>query len=122
MQRGIASRSDGFMVKDTLPTELDVAFRVLANGSSYVDPRVDGGMLKRRYEATSGSAISDLTSRESAICVCRKRSGPQRDRRETAAFRVNRQELRKLDSLEAQCLGSHTSSQLHNQGKFRVSL
>jgi two-component system response regulator DevR len=42
-------------------------FRVLASGSSYVDPRVAGGMLKRRYETNSGSAISDLTTRESDI-------------------------------------------------------
>jgi two-component system response regulator DevR len=67
MQRSIASGADGFVVKDISPSELDVAFRVLASGSSYVDPRVAGGMLKRRYEANAGSAISDLTTRESDI-------------------------------------------------------
>jgi len=40
MQRSIASGADGFVVKDVTPSELDVAFRVLASGSSYVDPRL----------------------------------------------------------------------------------
>lgn len=67
MQRSIASGADGFVVKDISPSELDVAFRVLASGSSYVDPRVAGGMLKRRYASTPGSAIGDLTLREAEI-------------------------------------------------------
>jgi two-component system response regulator DevR len=67
MQRSIASGADGFLVKDISPSELDVAFRVLASGSSYVDPHVAGSMLKRRYETNSGSAISDLTTREADI-------------------------------------------------------
>jgi DNA-binding NarL/FixJ family response regulator len=67
MQRSIASGADGFVVKDISPNELDIAFRVLASGSSYVDPRVAGRMLKRRYEAGSGSAIGDQTTREADI-------------------------------------------------------
>jgi DNA-binding NarL/FixJ family response regulator len=69
MQRSIASGADGFVVKDVTPGELDVAFRVLASGSSYVDPRVAGGMLKRRYvtAGSSGSSISELTVREADI-------------------------------------------------------
>jgi DNA-binding NarL/FixJ family response regulator len=69
MQRSIASGADGFVVKDVTPGELDVAFRVLASGSSYVDPRVAGGMLKRRYVTAGGggSAISELTAREADI-------------------------------------------------------
>ena len=68
MQRSIASGADGFIVKDVSPSELDVAFRVLASGSSYVDPRVAGGMLKRRYVSNNvGSAISELTAREADI-------------------------------------------------------
>jgi two-component system response regulator DevR len=67
MQRSIASGADGFVVKDISPSELDIAFRVLASGSSYVDPRVAGGMLKRRHDATHGSATSDLTAREADI-------------------------------------------------------
>ncbi len=67
MQRSIASGADGCVVKDVSPSELDVAFRVLASGSSYVDPRVAGGMLKRRSVSTAGSAISDLTGREADI-------------------------------------------------------
>jgi DNA-binding NarL/FixJ family response regulator len=67
MQRSIACGADGFVVKDISPSELDVAFRVLASGSSYVDPRVAGGMLKRRYAASSGAALGDLTQREAEI-------------------------------------------------------
>jgi DNA-binding NarL/FixJ family response regulator len=67
MQRSIASGADGFVVKDISPSELDVAFRVLASGSSYVDPRVAGGMLKRRFASESGTGIGDLTTRESEI-------------------------------------------------------
>src|SRR5450755_3417695 len=67
MRRSIASGADGFVVKDISPSELDVAFRVLASGSSYVDPRVAGGMLKRRYASNSGSALADLTLREAEI-------------------------------------------------------
>jgi DNA-binding NarL/FixJ family response regulator len=68
MQRSIASGADGFVVKDVTPSELDVALRVLASGASYVDPRVAGGMLKRRFTTgVPGSAISELTSREADI-------------------------------------------------------
>jgi DNA-binding NarL/FixJ family response regulator len=67
MQRSIASGADGFVVKDISSSELDIAFRVLASGSSYVDPRVAGRMLRRRYEANSGSAFGDLTTREADI-------------------------------------------------------
>ncbi len=68
MQRSIASGADGFVVKDVTPSELDVALRVLASGASYVDPRVAGGMLKRRFTTGApGSAISELTSREADI-------------------------------------------------------
>jgi DNA-binding NarL/FixJ family response regulator len=69
MQRTIACGADGFIVKDVTPGELDNAFRVLASGASYVDPRVAGGMLKRRYVSASGidSAVSELTAREADI-------------------------------------------------------
>ncbi|GAC1405829.1 MAG: response regulator transcription factor [Candidatus Velthaea sp.] len=66
MQRSFASGADGFVVKDVSPSELDTAFRVLASGSSYVDPRVAGGMFKRRLHG-AGSSISDLTTRETDI-------------------------------------------------------
>ena len=70
MQRSIASGADGFLVKDMSPNELDLAFRVLAGGSSYVDPRVAGRMLKRRYVVAGGGStagVGELTGRESDI-------------------------------------------------------
>jgi len=66
MQRSFASGADGFVVKDVSPSELDTAFRVLASGSSYVDPRVAGGMFKRRLHGATDS-LSDLTTRETDI-------------------------------------------------------
>ena len=68
MQRSIASGADGFVVKDVTPGELDLAFRVLASGSSYVDPRVAGGMLKRRFvNGGDETTIGELTAREADI-------------------------------------------------------
>lgn len=70
MQRSIASGADGFLVKDMSPNELDLAFRVLAGGSSYVDPRVAGRMLKRRYVVAgcgSTAGVGELTGREADI-------------------------------------------------------
>ncbi len=66
MQRSMACGADGFLVKDVSPSELDVAFRVMANGSSYVDPRVAGAMLRRR-SANYASSLGDLTEREGEI-------------------------------------------------------
>lgn len=69
MQRSIGLGADGFLVKDVSPSELDVAFSVLASGSSYVDPRVAGGMLKRRFagKTVADTGINELTAREADI-------------------------------------------------------
>ena len=69
MERSIASGADGFIVKDVSPSELDLAFTVLASGSSYVDPRVLAGTIKRRgwQGTTTEPSIVDLTPREADI-------------------------------------------------------
>ena len=49
---------------------IDLAFRVLAGGSSYVDPRVAGRMLKQRYGVAGGGStagVGELTGREADI-------------------------------------------------------
>jgi DNA-binding NarL/FixJ family response regulator len=60
---------DAFLLKDMPVAELDIAFRVIASGSSYVDPRVAGQMLqRRRYEkATPSAMLAELTGREAEI-------------------------------------------------------
>lgn len=65
MRRSMESGADGFILKDVSANELDVAFRIIANGSSYVDPRVAGNMLRRRESA--GFCFDDLTDREGDI-------------------------------------------------------
>ncbi len=48
MQRCLAAGAEGFIIKDTSVSELISAIKVLAGGSPYVDPRVAGGVLRRR--------------------------------------------------------------------------
>jgi DNA-binding NarL/FixJ family response regulator len=66
MQRCLAARADGYIVKDTSLTELRYAIKTIAGGTPYVDPRVAGNMLRRRalsYEFVS----DDLSGRETEI-------------------------------------------------------
>jgi two-component system response regulator DevR len=68
MQRSIAAGADGYVLKDVSPNELDIALRVIAAGSTYVDPRVAGTMMRRRFDANAPAAsIGDLTDRESDV-------------------------------------------------------
>jgi two-component system response regulator DevR len=68
MTRCMSAGADGFLLKDMAINELDVALRIIAGGSCYVDPRVAGQMMQRRYEASSPNArLADLTPRESQI-------------------------------------------------------
>jgi NarL family two-component system response regulator LiaR len=66
MQRCLAARADGYVVKDTSLTELASALKSVAGGTPYVDPRVAGDVLRRRalnYEITS----DELSGRETEI-------------------------------------------------------
>jgi DNA-binding NarL/FixJ family response regulator len=68
MQRSMRAGADGFFLKDMAVPELDVALRIVANGSCYVDPRLAGKMLQRRYDAKTPTAMmAELTTRESEI-------------------------------------------------------
>ena len=66
MQRCLTAGADGYVVKDILPAELIRAVKMLASGESYVDPRVAGGVLKRR-SAFGGRAQNELSTRETEI-------------------------------------------------------
>jgi len=59
MQRCLAVGADGFLAKDMLPSDFLRAVKTVAEGVSYVDPRVAGGILRRRSE---GNAASDELS------------------------------------------------------------
>jgi DNA-binding NarL/FixJ family response regulator len=68
MTRCMSAGADGFLLKDMAPSELDIALRIIASGSCYVDPRVAGQMMRRRYESSTPSAmLAELTPRESQI-------------------------------------------------------
>jgi len=69
MQRCLAAGVEGYIAKDTTPAELVRAIKVVASGSSYADPRIAGGLLRRR--STGGSSRHpenhELSARESEI-------------------------------------------------------
>src|SRR5579872_1068728 len=48
MQRCLSAGVDGYIVKDTSLQELIAAIKTLAEGSSYVDPRVAASLLRTR--------------------------------------------------------------------------
>jgi DNA-binding NarL/FixJ family response regulator len=66
MQRSLAAGAEGYVVKDVAPSELAYALRALAAGASYVDPRVAGGMLRRRGNSP-GDPNEQLSGRELEI-------------------------------------------------------
>jgi two-component system, NarL family, response regulator LiaR len=66
MQRCLAARADGYVVKDSSLMELGLAIRSIATGKPYVDPRVAGAILCRR--AISPKPTTDeLSGRETEI-------------------------------------------------------
>lgn len=66
MQRCLSAGADGYVVKDILPVELIRAVKSVASGHAYVDPRVAGGVLKRR-SAFGRGAQNELSVRETEI-------------------------------------------------------
>ena len=67
MQRCLSAGADGYVVKDILPVELIRAVKTLAGGQAYVDPRVAGGVLKRRSGGYGRGAQNELSVRETEI-------------------------------------------------------
>lgn len=62
MQRCLSVGADGFLAKDMLPNDFLRAVKTIAEGVSYVDPRVAGGILRRRSEGNP--ATDELSLRE----------------------------------------------------------
>lgn len=67
MQRALAHGAEAYIVKDISPPELLRAVRTVADGQSYVDPRVAGGLLRRRSQGTGRPDILELSARESEV-------------------------------------------------------
>ncbi len=66
MQRCLAAGADGFVIKDTSVSELTSAIKLLAEGTPYVDPRVAGGVLRRRA-MNKEIPLNELSNREPQI-------------------------------------------------------
>jgi DNA-binding NarL/FixJ family response regulator len=67
MQRCLSAGADGYVVKDILPAELMRAVKSVAAGHPYVDPRVAGGVLKRRSNGFGRASQNELSIRETEI-------------------------------------------------------
>ncbi|MBV8600913.1 MAG: response regulator transcription factor, partial [Candidatus Eremiobacteraeota bacterium] len=67
LQRCLSAGADAYVLKDITPAELVRAVKTVASGSSYVDPRIAGHLLRRRTLSPTRSAISDLSVRETEI-------------------------------------------------------
>jgi len=66
MQRVLAHGAEAYIVKDISPPELLRAIKTVADGQSYVDPRVAGGLLRRRTQSGRPD-IMELSHRESEV-------------------------------------------------------
>jgi two-component system NarL family response regulator len=67
MQRCLANGAEAYIVKDVSPPELLRAVKTVAGGQSYVDPRVAGGLLRRRSLNSGKPDIMELSARESEV-------------------------------------------------------
>lgn len=67
MQRCLAAGSDGYIIKDITPAELLRAVAIVAGGDSYVDPRVAGGLLRRRSLSNGRPGLDELSVRETEV-------------------------------------------------------
>lgn len=67
MQRCMSVGVEGYIVKDILPADLVRAVKLVAGGQAYVDPRVAGGVLRRRNSTFGRAARTELSTRETEI-------------------------------------------------------
>ncbi len=67
MQRCLNNGAEAYVVKDIAPAELVRAIKTVAGGQSYVDPRVAGGLLRRRRENAARPDLMELSIREAEV-------------------------------------------------------
>ncbi len=64
MQRCLAAGAEGYVIKDATPQDLMRAVKMVAAGETYVDPRVAGGLLRRRCRTNGRPEFEELSVRE----------------------------------------------------------
>jgi DNA-binding NarL/FixJ family response regulator len=67
MQRCLSAGAEGYIMKDVTPEELVRAIRMVADGMTYVDPRVAGGLLRRRSLLQGRADLNELSFREGEV-------------------------------------------------------
>lgn len=67
MQRCVAAGADAYLAKDVSPSELIRAVKTVANGESYVDPRIAGSLLRKRLQSDGKLAADELSMREGEV-------------------------------------------------------
>jgi len=67
MQRCLSNGAEAYIVKDISPQELLRAVKSVGEGQSYVDPRVAGGLLRRRSQTNGKADILELSEREAEV-------------------------------------------------------
>lgn len=67
MQRCLSHGAEAYIVKDVSPAELVRAVKTVSDGQSYVDPRVAGGLLRRRTLNNGKPDIAELSAREAEV-------------------------------------------------------
>lgn len=65
-QRCLSAGADGYIIKDVTPAELIRAVRMVCAGETYVDPRVAGGILRRRM-GNGRHDLNELSAREMEV-------------------------------------------------------
>lgn len=65
-QRCLSAGADGYIIKDVTPAELIRAVRMVCSGETYVDPRVAGGILRRRI-GNGRHDLNELSAREMEV-------------------------------------------------------
>ncbi len=66
LQRSLTAGAEGYIVKDITPAELIRAIRLIAAGENYVDPRVAGGLMRRRANGNRRD-LNELSAREAEV-------------------------------------------------------
>lgn len=67
LQRCLSAGAEAYVLKDITPGELVRAVKAVADGATYVDPRIAGNVLRRQTLMPTRSALSDLSERETEI-------------------------------------------------------
>jgi DNA-binding NarL/FixJ family response regulator len=120
MQRCLASRVDGYIVKDISPGELIRACKTVARGETYFDPRVAGGLLRRLQN--DRPAEDELSLRETEILrliatgLSNKEIGDRLCLSEKTVKNPRQPHL-----LEAAGNGAHASCDLRDPQRHRVT-